>query len=114
LIVIQLHHDTHILVATQPADFRKGIDGFVAVCRDELDNDPRSGIYFVFINQNRTMIRVLAYDGSGFWLMTKRLSNGRFQGWPKSPSNMSVLDAKSLRSLLTANYFSPAYQHDVQ
>lgn len=105
--MIRLHHDTHILVATQASDFRKGIDGFVAVCRDELNKDPRSGTYFVFINQNRTMIRVLVYDGSGFWLMTKRLSNGRFQGWPKSPSNMSVLEAKSLRSILSWNDFTP-------
>lgn len=105
--MIQLHHDTRILLATQAADFRKGIDGFVAVCRDALDNDPRSGTYFVFINQNRTMIRVLAYDGSGFWLMTKRLSNGRFQGWPKSPTNMSSVEAKSLRSILTVNNFTP-------
>jgi transposase len=39
---------------------------------------PRSGTLFVFINRNKTMVRSLIYDGTGFWLMTKRLSKGRF------------------------------------
>ena len=45
--MIQLSHQTRILLATQPADFRKGIDGIVALCRGELAQDPRSGTYFV-------------------------------------------------------------------
>lgn len=67
-----------ILQAINPADFRCGIDGFVAICRRQLAQDPRSGILFVFINRNKTMIRALSYDGTGFWLMTKRLSKGKF------------------------------------
>ena len=101
--MIQLSHQSRILLATQAADFRKGIDGLVAVCRLELEKDPRSGTYFVFINRSRTMIRVLAYDGSGFWLMTKRLSKGRFHGWPSSASQSNNVDAKALRILLSGN-----------
>jgi hypothetical protein len=47
-------------------------------------NLKRWGTLFVFINRSKTMVRTLAYDGTGFWLMTKRLSKGKFQGWPKS------------------------------
>lgn len=98
--MIQLTAHTRILLATQATDFRKGIDGIVAVCRHELNKDPRNGTYFVFINRRKTMIRVLAYDGTGFWLMTKRLSKGRFQGWPNSPSTVNAIVAKQLSRLV--------------
>jgi len=100
--MIQLSNQTPILLATQAADFRKGIDGLSAVCRLELKKDPRNGTYFVFINRSRTMIRVLVYDGTGFWLMTKRLSKGRFQGWPTS-GGIHPMAAKNLRMLLSGN-----------
>jgi transposase len=98
--MIHLTADTQILLATQPGDFRKGIDGFVAVCRHTLGSDPRSGALFVFINRNKTMVRSLSYDGNGFWLMTKRLSKGKFQGWPKSNEKLNPVVAKQLRTLL--------------
>jgi len=98
--MIQLTAHTRILLATQAIDFRKGIDGIVAVCRRELDKDPQSGTYFVFINRSRIMLRVLVYDGTGFWLMTKRLSKGRFQGWPTGSSAISVMAARQLSRLV--------------
>lgn len=98
--MIHLTADTPILLATKPADFRAGIDGLAAICRGRLASDPRSGTLFVFINRNKTMIRTLAYDGTGFWLMTKRLSKGKFQGWPKSNDALSAVAAKQLRQLL--------------
>lgn len=104
--MIQLHRDTRILMATRPVYFRKGIDGFAAICREALGQNERSGSYFVFINPRRTMIRVLAYDGSGFWLMTKRLSQGTFRGWPTYSSNIGAVDAKYLRALLSGAEFS--------
>ena len=103
--MLQLSADTAILVATQPQDFRKGIDGFIAVCQGTLKQNPRADIRFVFINRNRTMVRVLAYDGTGFWLMTKRLSKGRFQGWPRSEQRIEPMAATRLRALLTDNEY---------
>ena len=97
--MIHLTADTHILLAIQPADFRQGIDGLAAVCRSRLASDPRSGVLFVFINRNKTMVRSLSYDGTGFWLMTKRLSKGKFQGWPSSNNVIHPLAAKKLRQL---------------
>ena len=99
--MIHLTANTPILVAMQPADFRKGIDGFVALCQYSLQQSPRSGTLFVFRNRASTMIRILAYDGNGFWLMTKRLSTGRFQGWPVSDQAIGYLQAVQLRQLLT-------------
>ena len=80
--MILLTHETTIRLGVAPADFRRGIDGFVALCKNELLQEPRDGCVFVFINKARTMIRALSYDGTGYWLMTKRISKGRFTGWP--------------------------------
>ncbi len=101
--MIHLTAQTQILVATEPMDFRCGIDGFVARCRDRLKKDTRSGTLFVFINSNRTMIRSLAYDGTGYWLMTKRLSKGKFKGWPKEATSLNSVAARQLRALFGGN-----------
>lgn len=101
--MIHLTADTHILVAIVPADFRQGIDGLAAVCRHKLIVNPHSGTVFVFINRNKTMVRALSYDGTGFWLMTKRLSKGKFTSWPNSTKNIEPLIAKQLRQLLLNN-----------
>lgn len=100
--MISLSSDTRILIATTPADFRKGIDGFVAICKMELAQNPRSGTLFVFINRSKTMIRVLTYKGNGFWLITKRLSKGKYNQWPVNCANTLHYDAKTLRNLLNS------------
>lgn len=98
--MIHLTADTQILLSTQPADFRRGIDGFAALCRGHLSQDPRGGILFMFINRDKTMVRGFCHDGTGFWLMTKRLSKGRFKGWPSPGEKCSPATAKQLRALL--------------
>ena len=99
--MIQLHAQTRILLAIQPIDFRKGIDGFVAACQGVLESNPRDGQYFVFINRARTMVRLLHYDGNGYWLATKRLSKGHFPRWPNAVSGTTcALLATQLRPLL--------------
>ena len=80
--MMQLTPQMRILVAVEPADFRKGIDGLSVLCRHALASDPLSGAVFVFRNRRGTSIKLLAYDGQGFWLCQKRLSQGRFRHWP--------------------------------
>ena len=83
--MLQITPQMKILVAVEPADFRKGIDGLVRFCRDSLGLDPVAGSVFVFRNRRGTAIKVLVYDGQGFWLCHKRLSEGRFRWWPSAP-----------------------------
>ena len=80
--MIQLTPHMRILVATEPSDFRKGIDGLARLCRDALNEDPFSGAVFVFRNRRATSVKLIVYDGQGFWLCQKRLSKGRFRWWP--------------------------------
>ena len=80
--MIQLAPQMRILLAVEPVDFRKGIDGLAGVCRTILQSDPFSGHVFIFRNKRASAIKVLMYDGQGFWLCQKRLSKGRFNVWP--------------------------------
>ena len=79
--MLQLSPQLRILLARDPVDFRKGVDSLAAVCRTQLDADPFSGALFVFTNRSRTAIKVLCYDGQGFWLCMKRWSKGRLTWW---------------------------------
>jgi transposase len=80
--MIQITPQMRILVAVEPVDFRKGIDGLARVCQDVLRHDPFGGWVFVFRNRPATAVKILVYDGQGFWLCHKRLSSGRFRWWP--------------------------------
>jgi transposase len=80
--MIAITPQMRILLAIEPVDFRKGIDGLVAVCRQALQSDPFAGAVFVFRSRNRRALKLLAYDGQGFFLCQKRLSQGVFAWWP--------------------------------
>jgi transposase len=94
--MIQISPQMRILACLEPVDFRKGIDGLSRICRQVLDADPFSGTLFVFCNRSRTALRVLCYDGNGFWLCHKRFSSGRLRDWPEQ----SKMDAHELQALI--------------
>ena len=102
--MIQITPQMRVLVATEPVDFRRGIDGLAAICRSVLSSDPFSGAVFVFRSRGGKAIRLLVFDGQGFWLATKRLSTGRFRFWPvpgKGGESASTLAAHQLQVLLS-------------
>ena len=101
--MIQVTPQMRILVAVEPADFRKGIDGLARICKEELPRDPFCGWVFVFRNRRATAVKVLVYDGQGFWLCHKRLSRSRFRWWPVSNTGVGrTLEAHQLHVLLSA------------
>jgi transposase len=104
--MIPLTAQMRILVAIEPADFRKGIDGLARVAREVLEADPFSGCAFVFRNRRATAVKILVYDGRGFWLCQKRLSVGRFRFWPRPTSGPTrLLESHELSVLLAAGDF---------
>jgi transposase len=66
--MIQITPQMRILVAVEPVDFRKGIDGLAALCRQALSSDPLGGALFVFCSRRGHAIKCLTYDGQGFWM----------------------------------------------
>lgn len=87
MLQITPHH--RLLLATKYADFRKGIDGLAALCRQRLKEDPFGGTIFVFTNRTRKAIKILLYDGNGFWLCQKRFSRGQLAWWPSEQETSS-------------------------
>ena len=98
--MIQITPQMRILLAVEPVDFRKGIDRLVALCRQGLGTDPFAGALFVFRSRSRRALKLLVYDGQGFWLCQKRLSQGRFGWWLGVSSRTARLDAHQLQLLL--------------
>jgi transposase len=82
--MLQITPQMKILVAVEPADFRRGIDGLARLCQETLRHDPFAGAVFVYRNRKATALKLLMYDGQGFWLCHKRLSQGRFRWWPSA------------------------------
>jgi transposase len=99
--VIQITPQMRILLAVEPADFRKGIDGLAQLCAQKLKSDPLSGAMFVFSNKRRKALKILVYDGQGFWLCQKRLPAGRFTWWPQATDSATFrLDVHQVQLLL--------------
>jgi len=96
--MLQVVPQMRIFAACEPVDFRRGIDGLAAECRRILGEDPFSGAVFLFRNRSRTALKILTYDGTGFWLCHKRFSKGRLKWWP-GEGNYS-LAARELQVLL--------------
>jgi transposase len=98
--MLQLTPQSRVFVALEPADFRRGIDGLAALCRQRLGEDPMIGAILVFRNRGGTSLKLLCYDGQGFWLCQKRLSQGRLKWWPTSAQASERLSARELQILL--------------
>jgi transposase len=115
--MIQITPQTRILLAIEPVDFRKGIDGLAAVCRARLQQDPFSGTMFIFRNRQGCSIKVLMYDGQGFWLCTKRLSKGKLTWWPSrhmgGENTLMQLAAYQLQLLLWNTDLSSIKQPEI-
>ena len=107
--LIQITPQLRILVAIEAIDGRKGIDSLAQLCREKLNADPFSGYLFIFRSRSAKSIRILAYDGQGFWLATKRLSKGCFvsfrqacRWWPTGREASKTLRAHQAQLLLAA------------
>jgi transposase len=99
--MIQITPQMRILLAVEPVDFRKGIDGLAGLCRQALATDPLAGALVVFRSRSRRAIKCLCYDGQGYWLCQKRLSQGRYSWWPTGSEGHTVrLDPHQLHLLL--------------
>lgn len=99
--MIQVTPQMRIMLAVEPVDFRKGIDGLARLCREALSSDPFSGALFVFRSRRGHALKILVYDGQGFWLCQKRLSTGHFRCWPAGVrERVCRLEAHELQLLL--------------
>ena len=71
-----------VFVAVETCDMRKGFEGLSALVGSALNEEVKSGALFAFCNRRRTRLKILYFDGSGLWVLSKRLEKGTF-AWPK-------------------------------
>ena len=98
--MIQIPANADVVVVHESISFRSGIDGTAAIVRLVLQKEPMAGGFFVFRNRQRHMLRILYYDGGGYWLCTRRLSKGTFTAWPEGDGTCSPLLARELQILI--------------
>jgi transposase len=98
--VLTFSPQTAVCIAVEHVDFRLGIDGLAQRCRALLAQDPMAGAVFVFRNRKSNAIKILTYDGQGFWLCHKRWSSGRLAWWPKRASHSLPVPARELQVLV--------------
>lgn len=80
-----------VCLAVEPVDMRKQFNGLWALAVEKLREDPRQGAVFIFANRPRDRIKLLYWDGTGVWVMAKRLEKGRFT-WPigSNPTKLTL------------------------
>lgn len=100
--MLTLPASIRVFLALGVTDMRKSIDGLVATTRNVLKHDPFTGHLFAFCNRRRTCIKIIYWEGSGCWLLMKRLERGTF-AWPDSHATKSTpqeIDTTQLIALL--------------
>lgn len=90
---------TRILVARDPVDGRKSIDGLAAVCELHLREQPLDGTLYVFVNRRRNALKALLWTHGGFLLLHKRLERGRF-AWPSGDTDRTTISPTEMAGLL--------------
>jgi transposase len=88
-----------IYLHTQPADLRKGADGLCGLVRGQFQGDPQDGSLFLFFNRRRDRVKMLHWDGTGYWVYYKTLESGTFESLASSEPRVQI-DALQLAMLL--------------
>jgi transposase len=90
-----------VYLACGHTDMRKAINGLTAKVEGSFGLDPFGEAYFVFCNRNRNRVKILEWDGDGFWLYFKRLEKGHFR-WPAAGEESTMtLSSEELNIMLS-------------
>lgn len=81
-------------------DLRKGIDGYAALISSRLQRSPTDHSLYIFCNSNRNKLKCLYYDGTGFWLLCKRMDKGHFKWIRNEKENTVQITHQQLNWLL--------------
>lgn len=98
--MLQITPQHQLFIAIEPVNFKNGIDGIKALCQRQWNVDPFHGHVFIFRNRKGTSIKLLSYDGNGFWLCQKRFSAGKLTWWPKTMQEAASIRAVELLVIL--------------
>ena len=106
MLVHELSAD-HVYLACGHTDMRKAIDGLASLVEAHFHLDPHQPALFLFCGRKKDRIKSLLWEGDGFFLLYKRLENGRYQ-WPDSPAELREISAQQLRWLTEGLTIDPS------
>ena len=89
--MLNFSHQTRVFLFTEPVDMRKSFRGLCQLTESVLQEDPASGHWFAFINRRCDRLKLLGWDGQGFWIWYKQLESGTFEK-PTSDSNQVQIE----------------------
>jgi transposase len=89
-----------IYVAVRPVDMRKSFNGLWSAVSEQLHEDPKSGAVYCFINKDRTRVKLLYWDGTGVWVLAKRLEQGRFSWTAADDDRTKIALAPEAQAML--------------
>lgn len=96
--MLDLAGGTTVYLACGSTDLRKSYNGLAAIIKLKFHLDPYSHCMFAFCNRRRTSIKILQWDGSGFWILMKRLDRNYFR-WPDTPDELKKVTLKEIHWL---------------
>lgn len=97
--MLSLSPAVKVYLAAGPTDMRKSMDGLQALVEGVLAQNPTSGHLFLFRNRDSNRIKILVWEGGGYWVHYKRLERGRFQ-FPEATGTSVEIEASDLALLL--------------
>lgn len=98
---------TTVYLACGVTDLRKSYTGLAAIIKLKFHLDPYSRCMFAFCNRRRTLIKILQWDGSGFWILMKRLDRDAFH-WPDTPDELQKVTLKEIHWLCDGLSLNPS------
>jgi transposase len=97
--VLSFSSATKIYLACGVTDMRKSFNSLSAIVQNEIEKDPLSGHLYVFCNRRRNRLKILTWDGSGLWVLAKRLEKGTFT-WPDGNGGAVEMRLEELTQLI--------------
>jgi transposase len=90
-----------IFAASSPVDMRRGFIGLAEAAREQLGQDPQSGVLLVFQNKRKDRLKLLWHDRTGYCLLYKALDRGFFRLPAAAPGMRSVaVDPAEMAAIL--------------
>lgn len=99
-----------VYLCAAPIDFRNQMRGLIKLTQYVIKQNPYNGAYFVFVNRKKTSVKILHYDGIGYWTHQKKLSKGKFK-WPNATDDTITMEVHELQVLLmNGDYEKASFQ----
>lgn len=116
---LSLPSNIRIFVARGAVDMRKSFDGLSLIVQHQFQREAFTGDLFAFFNRQRDRVKLLLWDGNGFWVFAKRLESGAFARWPDDDGDSvcvaidrarlgMLLEGVDLRSVKLRSRFAPS------